>query len=109
MKLTKRQSEVLTWVQRGASNKHIARNLGITESTVKLHITALFKVYAVRTRQQLALFSSQGVAVELPKDLEAKPFAWVHRHGDASVGIVFKAKQPKEGWEPLYLKRKEQL
>ena len=39
MKLTKRQQEVLTWVQRGASNKQIGKNLNITESTVKIHVS----------------------------------------------------------------------
>lgn len=57
-KLTARQSQVLELIQqRGASNKVIARALGISESTVKLHVTEILKKYGVRNRTQLALFS----------------------------------------------------
>lgn len=56
--LTARQNQVLTLIkERGASNKVIAKALGITESTVKLHVTMIFKKYGVRNRTQLALFS----------------------------------------------------
>ena len=56
--LTARQSQVLHLVRdRGASNKTIAKILGITESTVKLHIGAVLKKYGVRNRTQLAVFA----------------------------------------------------
>lgn len=58
IKLTPRQQQIRTLIQeRGASNKAIARVLGISESTVKLHITEIFKKYGVRNRTQLAVFS----------------------------------------------------
>jgi DNA-binding CsgD family transcriptional regulator len=58
IRLTPRQAEVLELIQkRGASNKVIARSLGIAESTVKLHVSEIFKKYGVRNRTQLALFS----------------------------------------------------
>jgi DNA-binding CsgD family transcriptional regulator len=105
MKLTKRQSEVITLVQRGLSNKQIAKSLNIVESTVKLHVTALLKIYAARNRNQLAIFSSNNVKVQLPNNLEELPFAWVKRHGNIVIGIVFKSECPIHGWEPLYLKK----
>ena len=105
--MTPKQKLVLTCVQRGLSNKQIAKQLNISESTVKSHITPLLKIFAARNRSQLALFSMKGVNVTLPDNLEALPFGWVHRHGDAIVGIIFKPQQPKEGWEPIYLKRKD--
>ena len=56
--LTPRQVDVLHLIKdRGLSNKQIAKALHITESTVKLHITEIFKKYGVRTRTQLAVFS----------------------------------------------------
>jgi DNA-binding NarL/FixJ family response regulator len=56
--LTPRQQQVFLYItERGASNKVIARGLGISESTVKLHITELFKKYGVRNRTQLAVFT----------------------------------------------------
>jgi DNA-binding NarL/FixJ family response regulator len=58
IELTHRQQQVFNLIrERGASNKVIARTLGITESTVKLHVTEIFKKYGVRTRTQLAVFS----------------------------------------------------
>lgn len=55
--LTPRQNQIMEIVsQRGASNKVIARMLGITESTVKLHMSGILKKYGVRNRTQLALF-----------------------------------------------------
>ena len=56
--LTARQEQVLRLIcNRGASNKSIAKLLNISESTVKLHITAVLKKYGVRNRTQLALFA----------------------------------------------------
>jgi DNA-binding NarL/FixJ family response regulator len=56
--LTPRQKQVLDLVTRqGASNKIIARTLGISESTVKLHITFILKKYGARNRTQLAVFT----------------------------------------------------
>ena len=58
VQLTPRQQQVLTLIrERGASNKVIARILGISESTVKLHVTEVFKKYGVRSRTQLAVFA----------------------------------------------------
>jgi DNA-binding NarL/FixJ family response regulator len=56
--LTNRQEQVLNLIQnRGASNKTIAKILGLSESTVKLHMGAILKKYGVKNRTQLALFS----------------------------------------------------
>ena len=58
--LTHRQQQVLSLiVSRGSSNKVIARNLKISESTVKLHITAILKKYCLSNRTQLALFANR--------------------------------------------------
>lgn len=60
IKLTPRQSEILSLVcNRGISNKKIAQMLNISESTVKVHISAILKAYRVRNRTQLALFAQQ--------------------------------------------------
>jgi DNA-binding NarL/FixJ family response regulator len=56
--LTVRQAQILQLIQdRGASNKTIARMLGLSESTVKLHMGAILKKYGVKNRTQLAVFS----------------------------------------------------
>jgi len=53
--LTKRELEVARTVAGGSSNKEIARQLGITERTVKAHVGAVFQKLKVRDRLHLAL------------------------------------------------------
>ena len=48
--LSPRQLDVLQLIAKGLSNKQIAYELGITEGTVKLYITALFKTLKVYNR-----------------------------------------------------------
>lgn len=58
--LTPRQQQIFNIIiERGASNKIIARTLNISESTVKLHLGHIFKKYGVKTRTQLAVFARQ--------------------------------------------------
>ena len=47
---TARQSDVLRLLGEGKSNKVIARELGITEGTVKVHLLAVFRALNVRNR-----------------------------------------------------------
>lgn len=48
--LTIRQGEVLTMILDGQPNKRIAQELGVTEATVKEHITNIFERLDVRNR-----------------------------------------------------------
>lgn len=48
--LTPRQIDVLNCVANGKSNKQIAYELGLTEGTVKLHVTAILKILNVYNR-----------------------------------------------------------
>lgn len=52
--LTIRQIEILKFVSEGAANKTIAKVLGLSEKTVKAHITAIFKTLNVVNRTQAA-------------------------------------------------------
>ena len=53
--LTEREREVARAVARGAANKEIARELAITERTVKAHVGAILEKLGVRDRLQLSL------------------------------------------------------
>ena len=54
--LTPRQSQVLKLIcHRGLSNKAIGNILKISESTVKIHTSAILKQYGVKNRTQLVL------------------------------------------------------
>jgi DNA-binding NarL/FixJ family response regulator len=58
--LTARQTQVVDLIsERGLSNKKIAQALNITESTVKIHVSAILKAYGVRTRTQLAVVTNR--------------------------------------------------
>lgn len=54
-RLTSREREVALAVASGAANKEVARQLGITERTVKAHTGAIFEKLGVRDRLQLSL------------------------------------------------------
>lgn len=53
--LTPRQRQVLERVAIGLSNKAIARDLGLGEGTVKIHVAALFRVLGVSNRTGAAI------------------------------------------------------
>ena len=53
--LTRREQEVARAVANGSSNKEIARQLGITERTVKAHTGSIFQKLDARDRLHLAL------------------------------------------------------
>ncbi|KAA0014554.1 response regulator transcription factor [Billgrantia pellis] len=53
--LTERERAVAMAVAEGLSNKAVARQLDITERTVKAHLGAVFRKLAVRDRMQLVL------------------------------------------------------
>ena len=53
--LSQRERQVAEATSRGSSNKEIARAMGITERTVKAHLSAAFEKLGVRDRMQLAL------------------------------------------------------
>ncbi len=59
-RLTDKQKEVLDLVARGMSNRLIARQLGISEKTVKTHLTAIYSAIGVTDRVQAALWATQG-------------------------------------------------
>jgi two-component system nitrate/nitrite response regulator NarL len=58
--LTDREHQTLAWIGRGLSNKRIARELGISDSTVKVYVKNLLRKLNLRSRLELA--------------------AWVHAH-----------------------------
>lgn len=53
--LSLRQMEVLACVCQGLSNKQIASELGLSEKTVKAHVTAVFRALGVVSRTQAIL------------------------------------------------------
>lgn len=57
--LTPRQRDVLALLASGKSNRDIARDLGLAEGTVKVHITAIFKALGAKNRTQAGLIAAE--------------------------------------------------
>jgi NarL family two-component system response regulator LiaR len=63
--LTAREGEVLRLIARGLSNRLIARELALSEKTVKAHVSAVLAKLGVADRTQAALFAVRsGLADE---------------------------------------------
>jgi DNA-binding NarL/FixJ family response regulator len=60
VELTARERDVLQLVIAGDANKQIARKLGISEKTVKGHLTNLFQRIGVQDRTQAALWAERN-------------------------------------------------
>lgn len=54
-RLTNGQSRVLDLLSEGKTNRQIADLLGVTEGTVKIHVSAIFKALGVTSRSQALL------------------------------------------------------
>jgi DNA-binding NarL/FixJ family response regulator len=63
--LTDRERDVLGLIVKGKSNKEIAKELGITEGTVKCHVNAILNRMGVSDRTQAAIAALQRGLVHL--------------------------------------------
>lgn len=59
-KLTQREMQVLKGLTQGKSNKEIARDLDLTEPTVKLHMKTLYRKLDAANRTQAALIAHEA-------------------------------------------------
>jgi two-component system NarL family response regulator len=57
--LTRREREIAKLIGNGESNKQIARQLAITERTVKAHLTEIFRKLGIADRVKLALLVAE--------------------------------------------------
>lgn len=54
--LTSREREILKLIAKGLSNKHIARELDISDGTVKVHVKHILKKLGLRSRVEAAVW-----------------------------------------------------
>jgi DNA-binding NarL/FixJ family response regulator len=64
--LTARELEILRWVAAGASNGAIARELFVTEQTVKFHLSNIYRKLGVANRTQASHFAYHHGLLEAP-------------------------------------------
>lgn len=61
--LTPRETEVLTWLARGKTNRDIADILGMSHRTVNKHLEHIFEKLGVETRAAAAALASRAISV----------------------------------------------
>lgn len=64
--LTDREKEVLLCLVEGLSNKEIGERLFISDKTVKIHVSKIFKKINVKSRSQAVIYAVQNQLVPLP-------------------------------------------
>lgn len=57
--LTRREGDVVRLVALGRRNKEIARELGVTEGTVKMHLHSVYEKLSVSSRTELAILARE--------------------------------------------------
>lgn len=65
--LSPRQTEILEGIAGGLTNKHLARNRGITERTVKHHLTAIFDRLGTTRRAEAVSRAVELGLIRLPR------------------------------------------
>jgi len=58
--LTKRQQEILELLARGYSNKQLATSLHLSENTVKVHVSGIYRAMGVSSRTQCVKIARQN-------------------------------------------------
>lgn len=59
--LSGREAQILHLITQGAANKVIARELGLAEATVKVHVKAILRKVKVSNRTQAAMWAQRNV------------------------------------------------
>ncbi|MFC4802397.1 response regulator [Neobacillus sp. GCM10023253] len=63
--LTEREKDVLLCLVKGMNNKEIAQTLFISDKTVKIHVSNIFKKLGVKSRSQVVIYAVQNQLVPL--------------------------------------------
>ncbi|MFJ5759489.1 response regulator [Neobacillus sp. NPDC093182] len=63
--LTEREKDVLLCLVKGMNNKEIAQNLFISDKTVKIHVSNIFKKLEVKSRSQVVIYAVQNQLIPL--------------------------------------------
>ena len=72
--MSRREMLILRMLTQGASNKTIARNLVITELTVKVHMKAILRKLRLQNRTQAAIWARNNINETISAELvERKP------------------------------------
>jgi DNA-binding NarL/FixJ family response regulator len=65
--LSQRETDVLYLVARGLANKQVARELGISQSTVKCHVHGILSKLGLPSRTQVAIYAARTGLIALDR------------------------------------------
>ena len=72
--LTRRELQVVCAIVEGATNKDVGQRFGLSEQTIKNHLSHIFDKVGVSNRLELALYAlHHGLLSEVPADDEGRP------------------------------------
>lgn len=71
--LSRREAEILECIGQGRSNRDVATMLGISEKTVKNHVTSILRKLAVNDRTQAVLHALRKSWISYPEDEGPRP------------------------------------
>jgi len=69
--LTRREAEIVEYVNRGLSNREVAHETFITEKTVKFHLTNVFQKLGLKSRAQLIVWCTPRLSFEEKGEAQA--------------------------------------
>ena len=67
--ITHRQMDILTLITHGCSNKQIARELDLSENTVKVHVSAMLRALVLSNRTQAGILG-QKLGLSKSQDIQ---------------------------------------
>jgi DNA-binding NarL/FixJ family response regulator len=85
--LTQRQSSVLALLMEGLPNKAIAERLGLTENTIKDHVSGILKRFGLRTRVQVIAQMNRLRVHEIVGAPDAHPDRKAFHENDPSLTL----------------------
>jgi two-component system, NarL family, nitrate/nitrite response regulator NarL len=106
VRLSNREQMILLYLTQGASNKHIARELEISEATVKTHVKALLHKIRVRNRTQAAMWATKHLGPSRLDDaksvkLDLTEQLAISSHAEQKVSVVQNPRRPVCAWRSV--------
>ncbi len=74
--LSNREVQILRCLTRGSSNKQIARELGLADATVKVHVKAILRKVRLENRTQAAIWAKQHLHPAAAPEIELSDIRW---------------------------------
>jgi DNA-binding NarL/FixJ family response regulator len=97
LQLTRREGQLITLLCRGLKNKEIACTLGLSDGTVKVYLSRIFKKVGVNDRFQLALYALRNVLTTQGAGLEMQAAEDPEFPADAPHGLRSLVMPPPNG------------